>query len=427
MSTRRTALAIALAVTTHLATVPSSPARADSTIVVRGGNFGSDLNGVFGLDCDDPYGLAQGLDFTFPATSSPLGTRALRITSAFTGTGGGWNTLVGSLDDVTTFTMDVRTAAPNEGRVVVSLASEVPEETMHNWVGLSEPISVPAESGYQTVSGLGRTFDWTKYNGQAQPVDTVVGQTLDAFLAAHGGDRQGQLIMIFGCNGVGFDTDRWRIGDVSNITTFDLEGVASSVTAQASVTKVAHQGAVTLSTALRVAGELSADTSVTLQARQPNGSFSDVGSATTNAQGAASLVMRPTRTTTYRWSFAGTANIDPSVSSPLTVKVSPTLTAKAKKSRLDRGGTLVVLGKVTPVLGGTTVTLWRNSGVGPVRLATTKVKANGSYRVSRKIDEPGRYKVFTSIPAVGTYLPATSPTIKVTVTRQNKRAVSFLR
>lgn len=427
MSTRRTALAIALAVTTGLVTVPSPPVRADSTFVVRGGSFGSDLNNVFGLDCDDPFELAQGLTFTFPATTSPLGARALRVAPSFTGVGGGWSSLVDSLEGVTTFTMDVRTTAPNEGRVVVSLASEVPEETTHSWVGVSEPISVPAASGYQTVSGLGRTFDWTKYDDQAQSVDTVVGQTLDTFLAAHGGDRQGQLIMIFGCNGVGFDTDRWRIGDVSSVTTFDLEGVASSVTAQASVTKVAHQGAVTLSTALRVAGELSADTSVTLQARQPNGSFSDVGSATTNAQGAASLVVRPTRTTTYRWSFAGTSNIDPSVSGPVTVSVSPILTAKAKKPRLDRGGTLVVSGKVTPVLSGTTVTLWRNSGVGPVRLAMAKVTANGTYRVSRKINEAGRYKVFTSIPAVGTYLPATSPTIRVTVTRQNKRAVSFLR
>ena len=427
MSTRRTALAIALAVTTSLVTVPSSPARADSTIVVRGGSFGSEINSLIGLDCDDPFGLAQGVGFTFPATNSPLGTRAVRVTSNFMGFGGGWSTAVDSLDDVSTFTMDVHTTTPNEGRVLVALASEVPTEPGYLWVGLSAPISVPAASGYQTVSGLGHTFDWTKYNQDLQSVDTVVGQTLDVFLAEHGGDRQGQMIMVFGCNGAGFETDRWRVGDISAVTTFDMEGVPSSVTAQASATKVAHQGAVTLSTALRVAGDPAVGTSVTLQARQPNGSFSDVGSATTNSQGSASLVVRPTRTTTYRWSFAGTANVEPSVSSQVTVSVSPILTAKAKKTRLDRGGTLVVSGKVTPVLGGTTVTLWRNTGLGPVRLATTKVKANGSYRVSRKINEPGRYKVFTSIPAVGAYVQATSPTITVTVTRQNKRAVSFLR
>jgi hypothetical protein len=426
MSRRRTALAIALAVTTGLATVPSSPARADSTIVVRGGSFGSDLNGVFGLDCDDPFELAQGLTFTYPATTSPLGARALRVAPSFTGVGGGWSSLVDSLDAVTTFTMDVRTTVPNEGRVVVSMASEVPEETTHRWVGVSEPVSIPAASGYQTVSGLGRTFDWTKYNG-ATPVGSAPSQTLDAFLEGHGGDREGQLIMTFGCNGVGFDTDRWRIGDVSNVTSFDLEGVASSVMTRVSVTRVVYQGAVKMSTALRLAGELSPGGTVALQARQPDGSFSTVGSATTNAQGAASLVVRPTRTTTYRWSFAGTDTIDPSVSVPITVRVAPILTATPSTRRIPRGGALVVSGKVTPVLGGTTVTLWRYSGVGPVRLATAKVKANGTYRVSRTLDLPGKYEVFTSIPKVGTFLSATSRTVTVTVTRQNRRAVSFLR
>lgn len=418
MSMRRTALFTAVVVATSLIAVPGSPARADATIVVRGNSFGSELNGVATLTCAAPLSQTSPITVTTPATSSPLGTRALLVTPSSTGTGAGWNTLVDSVDAVTTFTMDVRSTTPNEGRVIVTMPSTTPGESRFFWLGVSEPIAVPGAIGYQTVSGLGHTFAWTKYNFEQEVVDTASSQTLDSFLAGHGGDRQAQLIMVFGCNGAEFTTDRWRVGDVSSVITYDLEGIASSVTATASATKVAPSGPVTLSTTLRVAGELVAGSSVTLQARQPNGSFSNVGTATTNGQGVASLVVRPVRTTTYRWSFAGSTSTEASVSAQVTVRVQPVLTATATKTRFARGGNLVVTGKVSPTLEGATVTLWRTSGVGPVRLATAKVKADGTYRAIRRINEPGRYRVFTSIPAVGTYLPATSPTIGVTVTRQ---------
>ncbi|RNM16268.1 hypothetical protein EFL26_05790 [Nocardioides pocheonensis] len=142
---------------------------------------------------------------------------------------------------------------------------------------------------------------------------------------------------------------------------------------------------------------------------QPSGSadFTEVGQATTNAAGTASLSTVLDRNAMVQWRFGGSSARAASSSTPYVVEIAPALTRRANDLTLRRGQRLVVRGRTSPAKPGCAVELWRGElrplmvGPKPVRLARSTVRADGSYRLTRRFHRHLRARIAVVIPACG--------------------------
>lgn len=294
-----TRLGLTAAVATLLGVGLVGPAQADDTQVLQGGSFPTDGTYLAYVACSG---------FSAPATPPvlrvntgpegvPMGERTAGLVPSAAGTATG---PVVSLDSMRTgtATVDVHTAAGGQG---VSWAWVITQDAPagHAWLGRAD-VSVPA--GWSRVDAAGHTYAWSlidlatmRSTGQA-PASSLAG-----FTGVHG-DGPGYVISGLGCDGGESHLDAVRGGDAGDVTTYDIEGLALSSTMAASRTTVAAGRPVTLSnTSVDAVGRVTGDL-VVLQERGPGGQWSDVGEVVTpGADGVARAVVRPERTTTYRW------------------------------------------------------------------------------------------------------------------------------
>ena len=144
---------------------------------------------------------------------------------------------------------------------------------------------------------------------------------------------------------------------------------------------------------------------VTLKVRPYGASgFSVVGTATTDATGLASVWLRLDHNATVQWTFAGD---DPtyagSTSTPYTLLISPRVDLRVKDRTLHRGQRLVARGRTFPANAGCTVKLWRGElrplvqGPKPVRLAVSRVRSDGSYRLAHRFHKVARTRIAVTV------------------------------
>lgn len=138
---------------------------------------------------------------------------------------------------------------------------------------------------------------------------------------------------------------------------------------------------------------------------QPAGSTRYLaGEVTTGPDGSAAVSTTIDRNATVQWALSSDASV---TSTPYVVQIAPALTRHANDRTLRRGQRLVVRGHTSPAKPGCAVELWRGElrplvlGPKPVRLARSTVRADGSYRLTRRFHRHLRARIAVVIPACG--------------------------
>jgi hypothetical protein len=132
--------------------------------------------------------------------------------------------------------------------------------------------------------------------------------------------------------------------------------------------------------------------------------FVPVGTATTGFDGIATTRLTLDRSAAVRWSFESDGSYDAS-STEFQVPVGPRVDLRANHRSLHRGQRLVVRGRTFPAKPGCTVRLWRGElrplvqGPKPVRLAVSKVRADGRFRLVHRFHARGRMRVAVTVGA----------------------------
>ena len=131
--------------------------------------------------------------------------------------------------------------------------------------------------------------------------------------------------------------------------------------------------------------------------------FQVVGQATTDASGRATVWATLDHDVVARWSYDGNTTYGASTSADYGVQVAPLVTARAHDRTLRRGQRLLVTGRTTPVKAGCAVSLWRGvprpltSGPAPKLLARSVARADGSYRLVRRLHRAARLRVAVTV------------------------------
>ena len=405
------AAAIAAAVTVALG---AAPALADSTVVVRGTDFpegraaqlsfvGCAAPGQRSVEPLRPY-VGQG-----PATP-PAGERSLQYDLA------GGNAL-GSLHFVdsmlATSVAGLSVYAPQgaSGVAYAGFQERADGGSPRVWFGRAA-LTAPA-GRWHAVEVTGLSYTWTQYDIRTWKVlDTAPPATVRVFAATHGRDGAGLYTIGFGCDGRAFHLDALRIGRPGAVTTYDLEGLATSTTMSASAGQVVAGEGVTLAGALRdSSGARLARATMLLEAK-PFGAeaFQTVQVVPADAVDP-SVNVQPETRTVYRGRFVDRPLAAGSVSGEVVVEVLPVLTIEQALD--EAAGVLRVSGNLRPAREGVPVTLWRGGAKAPARVATAQAGPEGGYLFELPLPEVLDGEYYVSVPAGDGILGGSSPRLPV--------------
>lgn len=173
-----------------------------------------------------------------------------------------------------------------------------------------------------------------------------------------------------------------------------VEGTALTVAAPTSV-KLGAPATVT-GTLTTTDGTAVSGAKVSLQAKASGATkFTTVKTVTSGAKGKVTAVVTPTRTTTYRWVYAGDATHAAVTSATDVVKVpAVTVTAHLVKTSVAKGSKAVVKGTVGTVSRKVTVTLQRRTASGAwVNVKHVSTKGAFSFSVKQTATGTVRYRV----------------------------------
>jgi hypothetical protein len=300
-------------------------AHADQTVVVRGTAFPGPEAQLAYIGCDDLF--THDDQVVTPTIGrgpgrAPSGARSLGYDLAG-GTAIGSQHVVPSVIGNNIATLSVFAPEGVTGRAVVGYQSPLDQGTSVMWFGVA-PISAPA-GGWTTVGATPRAYSWAKYDmATRRTIEAASGPPVPVgeFVAGHGGDGPGLYALTFGCDGAPFSMDAMRIGSPGDVTTFDIEGLATSLTITGS-SFVVHPGEqVTLHGTLGSTGPI-AHTTVILERRDlPGGTWENVRVVPVGETGAVAR-LNPTRTALYRWRFVDRPLAEGTVSQPFLVTVLP--------------------------------------------------------------------------------------------------------
>lgn len=371
-----------------------------------------------GFWCDVVPGSSTGnvyyaIEADAPAPPAGLGARVWGHTFvAHTGTFHGAYADVPSAADLDTFEIQVYGTTAGSGRARV-FAWTASADTL--WEGTA--VIGGAGDSWSTVDASALTYTWTeRYAGHHpttpwQPTATEpVAGTIEQFTATHPGADGYTAAIGFGCEGDGFFFDGFRWGAAGNVTTLDFEALSSVLTIDATKTTIVagKPTSITGMTSVHYVPSTPVDLEVKAFGSD-TWTLVDTVQAPEDLGWALTKKVAPLKQARYRWHFLGTEVEAETFSPEVVVKVKTAITASLADSTLNRGQNLVASGKTTPKKPGATVTLWRRTPNGPVELATTTVKGDGTYRVVHEVNRAGTWKVFTTIPAGSGNLAGTSP------------------
>ena len=223
--------------------------------------------------------------------------------------------------------------------------------------------------------------------------------------------------LVYGLTGYNFDptTD-------ANAPTTDFEPAASAPTVvqSASALTVNSGAAATLSATVTSGAAAVPSARVQLWAKAFGATvFTPIASATTNAAGVASVVVKPTKNTAYKWGYDGVANLteaSPVLSAQRVVNSRIVITTRPLATSFRTTSKLVVIGATTPAKPGATVSVYvkKSTALSYVLAGTAKVASNGSWVFSKALAK-GSWKVYSKIASQTGNVGATSVPFAVTV------------
>jgi len=323
-SVRRRFKVVAGAVVTVVAagalTLPGAEASGDSTVVVRGSTLPEGSRSQLNLvGCASVFGRTS--EPVVPTIGVVSGRAGDKRSLGFDLLGGNAIGSISYVDRVAATTvagMSVHAEAGTTGVAYVGYQAPKDVGTSLMWVGRA-PLAVSA-GVWTPVNVTSQGFAWTQYDmSTQQSIGGVVGSAgIPAFTQAMGGDGAGFYMVGFGCDGNAFNTDAWRIGTSTGVTTYDFEGYTTRTTISGPDAAVEPGQPVTLTgnvvdgSGAPVAGR------VVLEAKTGDGPWETVDVAPGPHP---SAVVRPQESTTYRWKLYDRARFEGSVSAPMTIKV----------------------------------------------------------------------------------------------------------
>ncbi len=312
--------AVATLVAAGALTLPGAEASGDSIIVVRGSALPegsrSQLNSV---GCESVFGRTP--ESIVPTIGVVPGRPGNKRSLGFDLLGGNAIGSVSYVDRVAAITvagMSVHAEAGTTGVAYVGYQAPKDVGTSLMWVGRAS-LAAPADA-WQPVNVTGAGYSWTQYDmSTQQPIGGVVGTSgIPAFTQAMGGDGAGFYMVGFGCDGHPFNTDAWRIGSSSGVTTYDFEGYTTRTTISGPDAAVEPGQPVTLTGSVVDGSGAPVAGRVVLEARTGDGPWETVDVAPGPHP---SVVVRPEESTTYRWKLYDRPRFEGSVSAPMTIKV----------------------------------------------------------------------------------------------------------
>jgi hypothetical protein len=306
----------------------AAPAYADTTVTVQGTHFPDPAHADLSfVGCDDLYqrtdepllpmiGLGPG--------DAPAGSRSL-----------GWDLRggnaigavfpVASVLKTTTAGLEVHADGPATGVAYAGYQPPSDAGSSLLWIG-RDALATPG-GAWQAVDATQRVYTWAQYDmtsGQQVKADPGGPTTVADFAATHGGDGPGFYTIGFGCDGTPFSMDRLQVGSPGSVTTYDLEGLRTSVTIAAG--RVSGDGEVTVTGRLRTeTGDPIPFATMILERRDPGSrQWKQVQVASVD-DGVAQATVRVDGLTFYRWRFVERPLAEGSTSNALVLVGLPTL------------------------------------------------------------------------------------------------------
>jgi len=307
-----------------------APARADSTVTVHGTDFPDARAAQLTLvGCASLY--QRSTEFLLPRISrgpgpagdgrAGLGTRSLKYDLAG-GNAIGTLSYVDSMVGTTVADLQVYSRAGAQGVAYAGFQSPDAGGTHDLWIGRAP---LRANGSWQRVDATALSYTWAEFDMRTgQPTGETEGAsaTVAAFAAAHGGDGAGFYMVGFGCDGLPFYMDGWRVGAPGTTTTYDLEGLTTHPTIGGSATSIEAGDQVRINGSVRDGmGRRLARGTMILEAKPVGGSgflpVQVVDAAATDP----SVTVAPTESTIYRWRFVDRPLATGSVSAEFRVDV----------------------------------------------------------------------------------------------------------
>ncbi|HET9423501.1 MAG TPA: hypothetical protein VFO49_20355 [Nocardioides sp.] len=299
------------------------PALADDTVVVHGTAFPDARAAQLTLvGCESLYQRSTELlqPYISRGPGRPaMGTRSLKYDLAG-GNAIGTLSYVDSMARTSAAGLQVY-ARPGAQGVAYAGYQSPDAEGYKLWIGRA-PLS--ATGSWQQIDATTLSYTWAEYDMQtgAATGETADTATVTSFASDNGGDGAGFYMVGFGCDGVPFYMDAWRVGAPGTTTTYDLEALTSHLTMNGSTHTIDPGEEVTISGSARDGtGRRLVRGTMILEAKAVGtASFLPVrvvDSATTDP----SVTLAPKESTIYRWRFADRPLATGSVSAEFRVDV----------------------------------------------------------------------------------------------------------
>lgn len=302
----------ALALTAPLASVAAS-----APVVVDGDRFAARNISVLSQGCVDPGTSPENtpqLQIVRPAENPIYGEQAVRWSPATDGFGVGPVLHVDRPIELLEHAVTVY--SPNSLTRPVAVATFVEPGRTGIWKGT---VFLPTDTfpgGFHDITVPSTTeYQWIHFDGEGVQDDAAnSAMTLRDFVNDRGGNNEGASVgVLFGCDGdtVVFDAIKYTI-DQTDTRIFDFEGTQTTTALRAGKATVKRGQKVSLQVALRTKATGKAiNGPVAIFAKQQGTStFRKIGQRSTGGDGMVSLTVRPSKTTTYRASYAGTVTVD---------------------------------------------------------------------------------------------------------------------
>ena len=212
----------------------AAPAYADTTVTVQGTAFPDPARAAISLvGCAD---LFQRSDEELVPTigpgpgAAPSGTRSLGWDLSG-GNAIGAQFPVESMLRTTTASISVNAVGRATGVAYAGYQEPADAGTSLIWLGRSDLVT--PGGAWQTIDAASRVYLWAKYDmatGHEVAPGPGVLTTVPGFATSHGGDGPGLYTIGFGCDGTAFSMDQLQVGAPGDVTTYDVEGLQTSVT-----------------------------------------------------------------------------------------------------------------------------------------------------------------------------------------------------
>jgi hypothetical protein len=387
-----------------LATSLAAPAAARDTVTV-----------VRGHDLDTPNMLLfQDRCSTFATEVPPAATQYMRRGGTRGTHAIGWQY---DLDDwevgptavvlepttLTRFTVDVHSPTGRaRGHVVALYVDSTPGYTNGYWVGFAS-LDHDA-SGWTRYSLADRVLSWSYRSGPDSEFNAH-SATIRDFTAQRGGDGATLVGVALGCEGEQFFVDRLVVGDATDTTTYDFEGMATmshlewSTDPEGKVVKNRPRFTVDLGQKFWMLGH-SHSPDFVFEGRgslwaKPYGrqKFVKLATSTFSPRFYAGFRVWSDRRAVFRFLGEGNAIFDTSSSETVTVDVRARVRASVVDKKLVQGQRLAVQGEVLPRAKGRRVFLERRVDGRWVTLDRGRTRAKGVFGLDTVARTPGTWVI----------------------------------